>query len=269
MTFSWLDYYMDDFNGNEEGTPDVRINMRLQWWMINPWAVDNFALTVHENHREYFASLLTTRPVPTDPGGADDASASEENAANRPSDSASELTAAASSNLEAEEVAVAPGWKVYDHAREMRRLATADPGVPSAWRATTANADYQVSPTYPRRLVVPSSISDTVVQDSSKFRSKGRIPSLVWRHKTSSAVMCRCAQPLAGVGGKRSAGDEQLVAAIADAQGPSWTTIPNGLALTGPTGSNMDTHTLPSAPHAPPPTHPPTHLNMQTSRYRL
>ena len=223
MTFSWLDYYMDDFNGNEEGTPDVRINMRLQWWMINPWAVDNFALTVHETHGEYFASLLPTCPTPVDPSdadGADDAGASEEDAVGRADDAASGLTAAESSNLDADEVAVAPGWKVYDHEQEMRRLATAIPGVPSAWRVTTANADYQVSPTYPRRLVVPASVSDTVVQDSSKFRSKGRIPSLVWRHKTSSAVMCRCAQPLAGVGGKRSAGDEQLVAAIADAQGP-------------------------------------------------
>jgi hypothetical protein len=42
------------------------------------------------------------------------------------------------------------------------------------------------------------------------YRSKKRVPALVWRHPNNGATLSRCAQPLPGISGKRSSADEKL-----------------------------------------------------------
>lgn len=84
------------------------------------------------------------------------------------------------------------------------------------WRSTTLNTRYQLCPTYPSTLISPASVSDNVIHHAAKFRSKQRIPAVVYRHRTANAnVIARCAQPLVGINlQNRSIQDETLVAEI-------------------------------------------------------
>ncbi|CAG8530431.1 12744_t:CDS:2 [Cetraspora pellucida] len=72
------------------------------------------------------------------------------------------------------------GWSVYDVLQEYDRM-----GVDSStgsWRFSNVNRSYTFCATYPRTLVVPSRISDNVLNHASKFRSKNRIPVLSYLH---------------------------------------------------------------------------------------
>ncbi|KAG0721169.1 Myotubularin-related protein 3 [Chionoecetes opilio] len=101
--------------------------------------------------------------------------------------------------------------KMFDE--EVRRLGF-DLG--GAWRISLANNDYQLCPTYPKKLVVPASINDNVLDFVARFRAAKRIPAVVWRH-ANGAVIARCSQPEVGWLGWRSSEDEDLVKAIAEA----------------------------------------------------
>lgn len=109
------------------------------------------------------------------------------------------------------------GWKVYDSAREFRRQ-----GVPNeSWRLSRLNAKYELSDTYPTLMAVPASVGDEELQEVAKFRSRGRIPVLCWMHPESQASICRCSQPLVGVGNSRSSSDERMVQQIMEANAES------------------------------------------------
>ena len=69
------------------------------------------------------------------------------------------------------------------------------------------------SPTYPALLVVPSSISDNVLNYAAKFRSKARIPALTYLHPVNNCSITRSAQPGVGIRSARSVQDEKLVGA--------------------------------------------------------
>lgn len=61
----------------------------------------------------------------------------------------------------------------------------------SKWRISSANRHYNLCPSYPQLLVVPSAISDTHLTLSSKQRSSHRIPALTWIHPDNGAALCR------------------------------------------------------------------------------
>jgi hypothetical protein len=109
------------------------------------------------------------------------------------------------------------GWSLYDENSEYLRQ-----GLKSGhWRATEINNDYKFCPSYPRVLIVPASISDNVVNHAGKFRSKQRIPAVVYRHRGNSNhnVIARCAQPLVGINiQNRSLQDEKLISEIFKSQ---------------------------------------------------
>lgn len=44
------------------------------------------------------------------------------------------------------------------------------------WRFTDINKNYDLCDTYPKRLVVPKSVSDDDLREVAEFRSKNRIP---------------------------------------------------------------------------------------------
>lgn len=72
------------------------------------------------------------------------------------------------------------GWPTFNPRQEFTRQ-----GVGSrtkAWRFTDINKDYNFSPTYPAKMVVPSRISDSTLVYAGKYRSKGRIPALTYLH---------------------------------------------------------------------------------------
>ncbi|KAH7315907.1 hypothetical protein KP509_21G070100 [Ceratopteris richardii] len=84
-----------------------------------------------------------------------------------------------------------------------------------SWRLCEANSNFNLSPTYPHLLIVPSSISDEEVQQAALFRARGRLPVVTWRHSENGAVLARSSQPLVGIMlNNRSNADERLVEAL-------------------------------------------------------
>ncbi|XP_059490567.1 myotubularin-related protein 3 isoform X2 [Neocloeon triangulifer] len=84
------------------------------------------------------------------------------------------------------------------------------------WRVSKLNYEYSLCPSYPRLLLLPSCITDEALEAVARFRSARRVPAVVWRH-TNGAVLARCSQPEVGWLGWRSAEDEELIRAIAEA----------------------------------------------------
>ncbi|CAB4064923.1 MTMR1_2 [Lepeophtheirus salmonis] len=109
------------------------------------------------------------------------------------------------------------GWRVYDPVSEYRRQ-----GLPNeAWKISRINENYEICDSYPRILGVPSGATDEELREVAKFRSRGRFPVLSWMDPESLATICRCAQPLVGVGGNRNRTDELYVQMIMDANAQS------------------------------------------------
>lgn len=109
------------------------------------------------------------------------------------------------------------GWKLYDPIDEYNRLELDK----DFWRVTNINEQYKLCPSYPNLLVVPSSISDNVIKHASKFRSKQRIPAVVYKHRLNSNhnVIVRCSQPLVGLSiQNRSIQDEKVIEEIFKSQ---------------------------------------------------
>ncbi|KAL6453236.1 YMR1 Phosphoinositide 3-phosphatase [Candida maltosa Xu316] len=108
------------------------------------------------------------------------------------------------------------GWDIYDPIEEYTRLGLIrDDDL--YWRITNLNNEYKFCSSYPKILVVPSTISDNVLKHASKFRSKQRIPAIVYKHKgnINGNVIARCSQPLVGLNiQNRSIQDEKLIGEI-------------------------------------------------------
>ncbi|XP_068182181.1 myotubularin-related protein 7a [Antennarius striatus] len=100
-------------------------------------------------------------------------------------------------------------WDFLDVRGDFRRM-----GLPnSLWKLSTANQHYKVSDTYPADLFVPESATPPVIVGSSKFRSRGRFPTLSYYSKENHAAICRSSQPLSGFSA-RCLEDEQMLEAI-------------------------------------------------------
>lgn len=89
------------------------------------------------------------------------------------------------------------------------------------WKISKINDAYSLCDSYPAVWAVPAAATDEDLQASASFRSRGRLPVLSWIHPESQATITRCAQPLVGVGGKRSREDERYVQLIMDANAQS------------------------------------------------
>ncbi len=91
-------------------------------------------------------------------------------------------------------------------------------GVPwTQWRICHANAKYDVCSSYPAdALVVPAAVSDDDVRAAAQFRTRQRLPCLVYYDRWTGASLCRASQPLVGVGSHRNSKDENLLRAIYD-----------------------------------------------------
>ncbi|SCU94253.1 LANO_0E06194g1_1 [Lachancea nothofagi CBS 11611] len=101
-------------------------------------------------------------------------------------------------------------WNIYDPLTEFRRQGLTF-GENCPWRVSNVNQDFNLCKTYPRVLVLPSSISDTLLTHSIKYRSQNRIPALTYYHRKTKTSITRCAQPLPGLIQQRSIQDEKLV----------------------------------------------------------
>lgn len=114
------------------------------------------------------------------------------------------------------------GWEDYDVRREFERqgltfdASDGDVGVEktvgcSQWRITSLNKKYELCASYPRELLVPKNISDTMLGHTVKFRSKNRFPALSYYYKKNGCSIVRCSQPLVGIKQNRSIQDENLL----------------------------------------------------------
>jgi myotubularin-related protein 6/7/8 len=123
------------------------------------------------------------------------------------------------------------GWDIYDARREWKRLGISPKDTEKGWRISEINLEYKVqkahvyaqtcdlitkqySKTYPALLVVPSNVSDSVLRYAGEYRSRQRIPALVYRHPINNCSITRSSQPTPGLRGNRNPQDERLVAAI-------------------------------------------------------
>ncbi|KAH7070542.1 protein-tyrosine phosphatase-like protein [Paraphoma chrysanthemicola] len=106
------------------------------------------------------------------------------------------------------------GWDIYDARREWKRLGISPKDTDKGWRISEINTEYKYSKTYPALLVVPSKVSDSVLRYAGEYRSRQRIPALVYRHPINNCSITRSSQPTPGLRGNRNPQDERLVAAI-------------------------------------------------------
>ena len=110
------------------------------------------------------------------------------------------------------------GWEVYEPHREYARMGVFDSETSkartSAWRSTAVNASYEYCSTYPSNLVVPAKISDATLNYGKSYRSKCRIPGLVYLHWNNLGTITRASQPMVGLKNARSIQDEKLIEAI-------------------------------------------------------
>lgn len=118
------------------------------------------------------------------------------------------------------------GWGMYDPVHEYERQGLTG----EFWRLSTINQEYRFCPSYPDSIVVPGLISDNVLKHASKFRSKQRIPAIVYRHRSgpNHNVIARCAQPLVGLNiQNRLIQDEKLILEIFECQNRERSSIPS------------------------------------------
>ncbi|KAL8286894.1 hypothetical protein RQP46_003900 [Phenoliferia psychrophenolica] len=104
------------------------------------------------------------------------------------------------------------GWDVYEPEREFRRMGVGSRS--KAWRFSKINHDFEFCPSYPPEIVVPAKISDTTLGYAVKYRSKGRIPGLVYLHWANLGSITRSSQPMVGLKNNRSIQDEKLIECI-------------------------------------------------------
>ncbi|KAK4048291.1 phosphatidylinositol-3-phosphatase ymr1 [Microbotryomycetes sp. JL201] len=105
------------------------------------------------------------------------------------------------------------GWNIYEPEKEFKRMGVGNRS--QAWRVSLINANFDFCPSYPSDIVVPSRISDMTLSYAVKYRSKGRIPGLVYLHWANFGSITRSSQPMVGITqGARSIQDEKLVEAI-------------------------------------------------------
>lgn len=123
------------------------------------------------------------------------------------------------------------GWLVYSPVTEYQRLGflrhqgssslrqqnsvSSDSREIITWRLLK-NSKFRFSPTYPQLMVVPSKMSEDELVQSARFRSRARLPVVVWRHPVNKSVLARSSQPNYGMAGNRSESDRILLKAYRD-----------------------------------------------------
>jgi myotubularin-related protein 1/2 len=99
------------------------------------------------------------------------------------------------------------GWSVYSAENEAKRLNLLGSGQFRLF----SNENFSFIPTYPAQIIVPSALSDEELAKVKSFRSKGRIPAVIYQYPHNSAVILRSSQPNVGITFGRCAADEKLL----------------------------------------------------------
>jgi Myotubularin-like phosphatase domain/Fascin domain len=117
------------------------------------------------------------------------------------------------------------GWRVYDALQDYERLGVGAPAslggsgggeaaaaaAASRFRVSRINENYALCKTYPQLLVVPAAITDDDLREIAQFRSKKRVPAIVWTNPMKGgAALARCSQPRTGLRNARCEADEHF-----------------------------------------------------------
>ena len=97
--------------------------------------------------------------------------------------------------------------------QELQRICLIGNGenkVKNKFRICDINKDLSFCVSYPGLFIVPNEVNDELLIKSSKFRSKKRLPVIVWSNKYGISIS-RSAQPLPGVIVKRNKYDEEYL----------------------------------------------------------
>jgi len=81
------------------------------------------------------------------------------------------------------------------------------------FRVCNINFKYQVCPTYAPIFVVPRDVSDATIRHATKYRARGRLPTLSHQYSNGASIF-RSSQPLVGLPRNRSIQDERLLEAM-------------------------------------------------------
>ena len=138
------------------------------------------------------------------------------------------------SNESIDSLSTQKAWSLYDPKAELARMgaiSSTDKARSDAWRWTDVNATYEFCSTYPAMLAVPAKISDVTLRYGKSYRSKARVPALVYLHWANQVTLLfkvsptkahshiqgsitRSSQPMVGLKNARSIQDEKLIEAI-------------------------------------------------------
>nr|XP_023664192.1 myotubularin-related protein 3-like isoform X2 [Paramormyrops kingsleyae] len=139
-----------------------------------------------------------------------------------------------------------------------------------AWRVTEINRKYRLCSSYPQLLIVPAWITDNELESVAAFRSWKRFPAVVYRHRSTGAVIARCGQPEVSWWGWRNADDERLAQSIAEAcclDRSSQESLVNGSCPTKLSHTDRDSPVTPSSDSEAPVLQAPKLLIMDARSY--
>ena len=83
-------------------------------------------------------------------------------------------------------------------------------------KLSSQNNDWSVSPTYPQKIVIPSSMLEKDIEECAKSRAKGRLPLLSYYCKQNGATLWRSSQPKEGIFGRANNSDKKMMKCISD-----------------------------------------------------
>lgn len=86
------------------------------------------------------------------------------------------------------------GWRVYNPQQEYARFGVIEDCLASAW-VFADNYSGEICDTYPDKFVVPKALSHTEILEVASFRTKRRLPVLVWAHPKQISTLWRSSQP--------------------------------------------------------------------------
>jgi hypothetical protein len=121
------------------------------------------------------------------------------------------------------------GWGLFNVMADLRRLgARGDEGSvrPRQHLQFVDNTQGQVCPTYPPWIALPRLLSREEIMSSANFRTKNRLPALVWLNSANGASLWRASQPKVtdsqpGITSSRCQEDEKVIQLIADSSANS------------------------------------------------
>lgn len=103
------------------------------------------------------------------------------------------------------------GWFVYQDIQSEARRWGIDFSSPGCQFQLFDNTNYNLCRTYPRWIILPRNVSLHTITESSKFRTKNRLPALSYYYSKNGCSIWRSSQCMNGMLGNRCTEDEIMI----------------------------------------------------------